>query len=84
MPIYEYRCRACGHQIEILQRMGEGADGLACPRCAADALEKRFSTFAAASGGGGNGETARAADGGCGDFACGSGCGAPGGSCDFD
>jgi putative FmdB family regulatory protein len=47
MPIYEYRCRECDHQFEILQRLGEGADDLACPRCDRHELEKLFSTFAA-------------------------------------
>jgi putative FmdB family regulatory protein len=47
MPIYEYRCRECDHQFEILQRIGEGADGLACPRCERQELVKLFSTFAA-------------------------------------
>jgi len=23
MPIYEYRCSACGHQIEVIQKMGQ-------------------------------------------------------------
>lgn len=62
MPIYEYRCRECDHQFEILQRIGEGADGLACPRCDRRELVKQFSTFAA----GGEGETAAAMPaGGC-------------------
>jgi putative FmdB family regulatory protein len=50
MPLYEYRCRDCGHQFEILQRLGEGAGGLVCPSCRAAALDKQFSTFATASG----------------------------------
>jgi putative FmdB family regulatory protein len=49
MPLYEYRCRDCGHRFEILQRLGEGAAGLACPRCRAAVLDKQFSTFAAVS-----------------------------------
>ena len=47
MPMYEYVCQSCGHQFEILQRMGEGADGLACPKCGEERVEKQFSTFAA-------------------------------------
>ena len=46
MPIYEYRCRDCGHRFEILQRLGQGPEGLVCPRCSADQLEKQYSTFA--------------------------------------
>ncbi|HEV8683608.1 MAG TPA: zinc ribbon domain-containing protein [Actinomycetota bacterium] len=32
MPLYEYRCRACGHHVEELQPMGSGAPG-PCPAC---------------------------------------------------
>jgi len=70
MPLYEYRCPACGHRFEVLQRMGEGGDGLFCPACGAPRPEKQLSTFAAASGG----ESASgAAAPGCGAPACGSG-----------
>ena len=47
MPIYEYRCEECDHRFEILQRLGEGPDGLTCPDCGTPRLEKMFSTFAA-------------------------------------
>lgn len=53
MPLYEYRCPECGHRFEVLQRMGQGAEGLTCPRCSAAKVEKQFSTFAASSSGGG-------------------------------
>lgn len=67
MPLYEYRCSGCGHRFEILQRMGEGAEGLSCPGCGANKVEKQFSTFAAASGGGAaSARSCAAAGGGCG------------------
>jgi putative FmdB family regulatory protein len=50
MPLYEYQCTECGHRFEVLQRMGEGADGLTCPRCHAPRLDKKFSTFASSAG----------------------------------
>ncbi|MGB5162560.1 MAG: zinc ribbon domain-containing protein [Thermoanaerobaculia bacterium] len=65
MPMYEYLCQDCGHQFEILQRMGEGADGLACPECGEKRVVKQFSTFAAS----GN-STATSAG-----FSTGAGCG---------
>jgi putative FmdB family regulatory protein len=75
MPLYEYRCRDCGHQFEILQRIGEGAAAMSCPRCDAGALEKQFSTFATASGGSASFEAAEGCGAGscCGGGACGSG-----------
>jgi putative FmdB family regulatory protein len=46
MPLYEYRCRQCGHRFEVLQRLGEGGDGVPCPQCQAQDAEKQLSTFA--------------------------------------
>jgi putative FmdB family regulatory protein len=53
MPLYEYRCEGCGERFEVLQRMGEAGDGLACPACGAARPARQLSTFAAAAGGGG-------------------------------
>lgn len=44
MPIYEYACRACGHEFETLVRNGEQP---ACTNCASPDLEKKLSVFAA-------------------------------------
>jgi len=63
MPLYEYRCEACEHQFEILQRLGETGDGLSCPECGVKRLEKMFSTFAAAAT---EGSMAQPAGAGCG------------------
>ena len=45
MPIYEYRCSSCGHEIEALQRLSE-APLLTCPACEAAALVKLVSAAA--------------------------------------
>jgi len=66
MPLYEYRCSDCGHRFEILQRMGEGADGLTCPECAAPEVEKQLSTFASSSSGSTASTGAAACGGGAG------------------
>lgn len=49
MPLYEYQCPGCGHRFEILQRLGEGGDGLACPECGRPRPERQLSTFASSS-----------------------------------
>jgi putative FmdB family regulatory protein len=72
MPLYEYRCPGCGHRFEMLQRMGEGAEGLTCPRCGTAKVEKQFSTFASAASGESSAGSVSAA-GGCGPGACGCG-----------
>jgi putative FmdB family regulatory protein len=42
MPIYEYRCSSCGHELEALQKLSE-APLSTCPACARDALVKLVS-----------------------------------------
>lgn len=32
MPTYDYRCRACGHDFEVFQRMSD-TPGASCPDC---------------------------------------------------
>jgi putative FmdB family regulatory protein len=42
MPIYEYQCRACGHELEALQKMSD--DALEhCPECNDPTLKKKIS-----------------------------------------
>ena len=42
MPIYEYRCTACGHELEALQKISEPLL-INCPSCHQDALAKQLS-----------------------------------------
>lgn len=42
MPIYEYRCGACGHELEVLQKLSE-APLSDCPECHKPALSKLIS-----------------------------------------
>jgi len=42
MPIYEYRCSSCGHELESLQKLSD-APLTTCPACKADALVKLLS-----------------------------------------
>ena len=39
MPIYEYRCAACGHQQEFLQKVSD-APMTVCTQCGKPAFEK--------------------------------------------
>jgi putative FmdB family regulatory protein len=54
VPLYEYRCATCGSRFEVLRRVGQGAEGLACPECGTTDVEKEFSTFAGSVSGGGS------------------------------
>ena len=42
MPIYEYRCYACGHELEAMQKMSD-APLVECPTCGKKALKKMLS-----------------------------------------
>ncbi len=42
MPIYEYRCAACGHELEALQRLAD-APLKDCPSCGQSQLRKLVS-----------------------------------------
>lgn len=42
MPIYEYRCKGCSQEVEILVRTYEEKE-VACPHCGSDRLEKQWS-----------------------------------------
>lgn len=45
MPIYEYRCSKCGHEIEALQKIAE-PPLVVCPSCHAESLVKLVSASA--------------------------------------
>tara|TARA_B100000963_G_scaffold335485_1_gene329651 strand:- start:187 stop:453 length:267 start_codon:yes stop_codon:yes gene_type:complete len=45
MPIYEYQCEACGHQLEVLQKISS-APMVRCPICDEDSLKKLISAAA--------------------------------------
>ncbi|MFA4943828.1 MAG: zinc ribbon domain-containing protein [Lentisphaeria bacterium] len=46
MPIYEYRCAACGHEFEkLIMRPADLPER--CPACGAATLRKQWSAFAA-------------------------------------
>jgi putative FmdB family regulatory protein len=45
MPIYEYQCQACQHQLEALQKISDAAL-LCCPQCGELSLKKKVSAAA--------------------------------------
>jgi putative FmdB family regulatory protein len=69
MPLYEYDCRTCGCESEILVR---GSEAVACPQCGSAELARRLSVPAAPVAN--TGGSAMPVGGGCG---IGPPCGAP-------
>jgi putative FmdB family regulatory protein len=68
MPIYEYRCGACGRAFE---RLVQGAQAVLCPTCNSADVSRLLSLFGFKSG---QGFVASAGGGGCGCGRGGCGC----------
>jgi putative FmdB family regulatory protein len=64
MPLFEYQCKSCSKEFELLVR---GAETPACPSCRSTELEKRLSVFAAHANGSSREMSAPAPCGACGD-----------------
>lgn len=45
MPIYEYRCEQCNHELEMLQKISDDP-AKTCPECGKDSLRKLVSAAA--------------------------------------
>ncbi|MBE0508601.1 MAG: zinc ribbon domain-containing protein [Marinospirillum sp.] len=56
MPIYEYQCQSCGHELEIMHKMSD-APPVDCPSCNEAALTRRISAAGFRLAGGGWYET---------------------------
>ncbi|WP_027717348.1 FmdB family zinc ribbon protein [Desulfovirgula thermocuniculi] len=71
MPIYEFRCRRCGHRFEKLCAVGESGEAQECPSCRAVGAERLLSSFAALGGSRDNGgSTASSGCSGCAGKSC--------------
>ena len=46
MPLYDFKCRACGHRFDELVRLGETPE---CPKCHDKEPERLFSATAGVS-----------------------------------
>jgi len=46
MPLYEYRCEKCGQSFEKLRRMSAADEGVECPYCESEEVERLLSSFA--------------------------------------
>lgn len=44
MPIFEFKCLACGHEFETLVMKSD--EKVTCPKCQSDKVEKKLSSFA--------------------------------------
>lgn len=55
MPMYEYRCQACGEQYEQLRRMSEADQDLECPHCGSPRVERQVSACSIGGCGGATG-----------------------------
>ena len=49
MPMFEYKCKKCGHKMEFLERTSNTGKHK-CEKCGNSDLQKLFSSFSAVSG----------------------------------
>ena len=47
MPIYEYKCKTCERQFELLRSFREGQTPARCPACGSEQTNRLLSMFAA-------------------------------------
>lgn len=71
MPLYEFRCRACGEKFERLCSLSEAALP-GCPKCASTDVQKLLSTFGTKAGGAFHGTPSGSGCSGCSSHNCGS------------
>ncbi|MEN6472566.1 MAG: zinc ribbon domain-containing protein [Syntrophaceae bacterium] len=50
MPIYEYKCKACGNDFEKLVSFSS-KDPVSCPKCASENVAKKISMVASGKSG---------------------------------
>jgi len=70
MPIYEYTCRDCQNEFELLLRSGQKPK---CPTCNSGKLDKAFSVVSAHTSSTGDLPVCGAPPGACGMGPCGDG-----------
>jgi putative FmdB family regulatory protein len=73
MPIYEYTCRECGAEFEVLRSMKSADDPIICERCGSMETKRNLSLCFAHAGAEAGYSASAATSGGC------AGC--SGGSC---
>jgi putative FmdB family regulatory protein len=45
MPIYEFKCKNCGREFEMLFKSQSQIKEVSCPACSSKKVEKKFSSF---------------------------------------
>ena len=73
MPIYEFQCKACGKESEVLVRSSDWK-GTPCPKCGSTKLMKKLSVFASGKESSSGGSMPPCGMGGGGGHSCSGGC----------
>jgi len=68
MPIYEYRCKECGAEFELLRSASASDADLKCEICGTPRVERKFSAFATSGGDSSSSYASSSSCGGSGGF----------------
>lgn len=49
MPIYEYSCKKCNEVFSVFQSVNANEKDTKCPKCGADEVQKKISSFSCCS-----------------------------------
>ncbi|MBN1880675.1 MAG: zinc ribbon domain-containing protein [Deltaproteobacteria bacterium] len=55
MPLYEYKCRKCGHVFDVIHKISEDARDVPCPVCGTKDPVKQMSAVSSVTGTGTSG-----------------------------
>ncbi len=79
MPMYEYECKACGSDFDMLRSMSQSDDDITCLHCGSPKILRKLSLFASHSK---DGLSASASSAFAGGDSCSTGmCGCNGSAC---
>lgn len=54
MPMYEYLCKDCGEQFDLLRGMNQDDSDITCKKCGSPKVERKLSVFASVNKEGGS------------------------------
>lgn len=71
MPIFEYKCKDCGHKYDIFHKSSSNPEEVVCPECESKNSKKLLSSFSSSMNGSSSSGNSFPSGGGCANGMCG-------------